>query len=244
MGYDLQPHIKLAKIDEIVLLSGNPDRVPLIASHLTNSEKIAEHRGLVAMRGQTPKNKKNVTILTTGMGAPSNAIVMEEAIKAGGRIFIRIGSCGSLQPEDKIGTIYIPYGAVRDERTSKLLVPIEYPAVTSPFLYQKLHESASELNFPVEDGLVWTSDIYYNPNTKYYKKWSNLGVKCVEMESSLIYSFKALYNEIEVASILTSDGNLNADDDIYSGDIDNNYKDFSANINISIDIVVHTIDNI
>jgi len=38
MGNDnLQPHIKLEEVDEICLISGNPDRVPVIASYLENA---------------------------------------------------------------------------------------------------------------------------------------------------------------------------------------------------------------
>ena len=90
---NLQPHIKLEKVDKVCLISGNPDRVSIIASYLKNSQEVAKYRGLVAFKGATPSKNVPVTVLTTGMGCPSTAIVLEEAYRAGGRIFIRIGSC-------------------------------------------------------------------------------------------------------------------------------------------------------
>ena len=53
----LQPHIKLKDVDKICLIAGNPDRIPVIASYLKKSEKVAEHRGLIAYKGVTPIKK-------------------------------------------------------------------------------------------------------------------------------------------------------------------------------------------
>ncbi len=240
----IQPHIKLEKVDKVCLVSGNPDRVPLIAQHLINTQKIAHHRGLLAYKGFTPLKQVPVTILTTGMGAASNAIVMEEAYEAGGRIFIRIGSCGSLQEQYPLGTIFIPHGAIRDEQTSRQLIPLEYPAIADPDLYQLLKISAKELQEDVPKGLVWTTDIYYSDDEYRNQKWQKFGALCVEMESAFLFSLHGLKQDLKVASILTADGNLLDHQSIYNGNTSERLRLFEVKVKKSIEIVVNAIEKL
>jgi uridine phosphorylase len=227
----LQFHIKLKEVDKVCFIAGNPDRIPLIASHLENSKEVAAHRGLIAYKGITPTKKIPVSVLTTGMGCPSTAIVLEEAYRAGGRIFIRIGSTGSLLPGKNhgIGSIYIPYGAIRDDGTSPKFAPMEVPAVASPPVFQALCRGATNLNISYETGLVWTSDVYYSEDQNQFKKWTKYGGTCVEMESALLYIF-GLRKKVQTGTILTSDGNLNDPDSIYTGSVEDNLKIFEKGV--------------
>ena len=239
----LQPHIKLREIDTVCLLAGNPDRIPLIASFLKDAEKVASHRGLIAYKGVTPEKKIPVTVLTTGMGCPSTAIVLEEAYKAGGRIFIRIGSTGSLLPgkDHSIGSIYIPVAAIRDDGASLKLVPSQVPAVASPEIFQALCQAATTLEAEYHKGLVWTSDIYYNEDPKAFQKWVKYGATCVEMESSLLFTV-GLMKELKMGTILTSDGNLNESDSIYVGSVEENHKKFQAGVVNTIKCAISAIE--
>lgn len=241
---DIQFHIKLKEVDEICLLSGNPDRVPKIAAYLKGGRKVAEYRGLVAYKGVTPDHQVPVTVLTTGMGSGSSGIILEEAYQAGARTFIRIGSTGSLQPEDGIGSIFIPHAAIRDEGTTIRQAPLELPATATPKLFQSLCNSAKKLNIDYKSGLVWTTDIYYQADKNYYKKWAKLGATCVEMESSTMFIFAALKHNVKAATVLTSDGDLDGTSSIYSGNIEENLKKFQDKVDKTIKIVIETIDKV
>lgn len=63
------------------------------------------------------------------MGDHQRPIAMEELARCGADTFVRIGTCGGIQPEVKSGDIVVATGAVRMEGTSKEYAPIEYPAV-------------------------------------------------------------------------------------------------------------------
>lgn len=241
--YKIQPHIKLEKVDPTVLVTGNPDRVKIIAKHFKDAELQSSYRGLVSYKGFSPNKDIPVTILTTGMGGPSTAIVLEEAYRAGGRNFIRIGSCGSLLPEDPLGTLFLPYAAIRDEGTSKHLLPLEYPAVANPNLFHLLRHQAEKMNIDLNPGIVWTSDVYYQNDPNYFRKWSDHFANCVEMESSILFSFQGLKKDFKAATILTSDGNLVKGDDKYQGDIEEKYQIFNQAVTDSITVVQSTIDN-
>ncbi|MHA2503018.1 MAG: phosphorylase family protein [Candidatus Kariarchaeaceae archaeon] len=241
-----QPHIKVQQVDTYCLVAGNPDRVPIIASYLENSQKIAEHRGLVAYRGVTPGTKTPVTVLTTGMGGPTTAIVIEEAYRAGARKVIRIGSCGSLVAGESygIGSIYIPQGAVRAEGTSGQLVPMEVPAIATPALQQALLHSAKQMSIPCNEGLVVTSDIYYSPSGSKFEEYTPYGALCVEMESSVLFSFARFKDGMEAATILTSDGNLQEEQNIYDPNAPSHEETFNRAVEHTVKIVIATIDSL
>ena len=240
-----QPHIKLKSVDEFCIICGNPDRVSVIAGFLEESQKVAEHRGLVSYKGFTPKHHIPVTVLTTGMGCPSTAIVLEEAYRAGGRIFIRIGSCGSLQAgkEMGIGAIFIPQAAVRNEGTSPELAPIEFPAAASPRIHRALCDSAKKMNIPFNLGVVWSTDIYYSPDPNTYQKWAQCGAVCVEMESSTLFIFGSI-KKVLTGTILTSDGNLEEKTNIYSGNVKENNSQFQTGVKKSIECAIEAIESL
>jgi len=243
----LQPHIKLRNVDEFCILSGNPDRVPIIASYLEETEKVAEYRGLIAYKGKTKNTKVPVTVLTTGMGTGSSAIVVEEAFKAGARNFFRVGSTGSLNEgiQNSIGSIFIPFGAIRDEGTSQRIVPLQVPAIAHPLLHKTMCDSAKQMNLEYNTGLVWTTDIYYQPDLNIFKKWASFGATCVEMESSFLYTFCASKQfEAKACTILTSDANLNEDQSIYVGETEKNLELFRNGVKNSILITLSAIEKL
>ncbi|MFW9855841.1 MAG: nucleoside phosphorylase [Candidatus Thorarchaeota archaeon] len=203
----IQPHLRITEVSEFCLISGNPDRVPIIASNLKESQKVASNRGLVSYTGKTPNFNVSVSVLTTGMGSPSTAIILEEAYRAGGRVFIRIGSCGALKLDMKIGDVVIPYAAIRDEGTSLNFAPLAFPAVASPEIYERLSHSARKLKTDFHSGIVWTTDIYYSTVKDQYKTWAKCGANTVEMESALLFVFGIAKN-VKTGSILVVDGNL------------------------------------
>lgn len=241
---NLQPHIKLESVDKVCMISGNPDRVPIIASYLKDSHEAATHRGLVSYKGFTPKNAVPVTVLTTGMGCPSTAIVLEEAYRAGGRIIIRIGSCGSLQPgrEMGIGAIFIPHAAVRNEGTSPQFAPLEFPAAAHPEIHRTLCDAAKTQKISYNTGIVWSTDVYYSPDEAQFRKWAKLGAVCVEMESSLLFIFGSIKEDALTGTILASDGNLVEKTNIYTGDVKKNYEIFQEGVKNTIECAITAVD--
>lgn len=207
----VQPHLRVGEGDvaDVVIITGNPDRVPKIASKMKDPEERARYRGLVTYLAYTPKGNP-VTISGTGMGVASTHICIEELANLGAKVILRLGSCGGIDPSVITGNVVIPTGCIRDEKASLNYAPIEYPAVASPIWFKALHDEISNLLPPerVHTGICWTTDIYYaNPEYDRLALWTRAKVKCVEMESSLVFTF-AQTRGLDAASILSCDGNL------------------------------------
>src|SRR4051812_48240019 len=99
-------HLKpAADLAERVLLPGDPHRALAVAQALTEQPKMFNHhRGLWGYTGMAPDGEL-LTVQATGMGGPSAAIVVEELIALGAETFIRIGTCGALNGELKLGEL-------------------------------------------------------------------------------------------------------------------------------------------
>ena len=245
----VQPHLRVGEgdVEKVVLVAGNPDRIPIIAGRMKDSREVARYRGLVTYHAYTPKGVP-VTVATTGMGTGSTHICIEELAKLGAEVIIRIGSCGGIDPSVQPGDVVVPTACVRDEQTGLNYAPIEYPAVASPLWQRMLFEQISGLlpKRRVHSGICWTSDIYYvSPERDRLDLWTRANVKCVEMESSLIFVFASTRGK-QAASILTCDGNLHtgqkseqSDEGEESGEQD---PLFSEAVDKSIDATARAID--
>ena len=118
----------------IALLSGDPSRSERIASeHLDGMRVLSRHRGLDAFAATLPGGAP-VVCATSGMGAPSMSIVVNELVQVGIRAIIRIGTSGSIQEHVRIGSVVIGSGALTNQGAALDIAPVEFPAVADPFL--------------------------------------------------------------------------------------------------------------
>ncbi len=145
----------------IALLSGDPERARLIAqNYLQDVVKLSENRGLNSYVGHLP-NGRSVLSATSGMGAPSLSIVVNELVQVGIRQIIRIGTCGSIQPHVPVGTLVISSAALCRQGAANDIAPIEYPAAADPFLTVALVKAARELEIEHYLGITASVDTFY-----------------------------------------------------------------------------------
>jgi uridine phosphorylase len=105
----LRPTAPLAS--EAVLV-GDPGRALLLAQELLEQPKMSNHaRGLWGYSGRTPAGEE-LTIQSTGMGAPSAAIVLADLAKLGVRRAVRVGTCTAVVPEHGPGDLLVVEAAL------------------------------------------------------------------------------------------------------------------------------------
>ena len=95
-GVQYHTHTGPNDLAALCLIVGAPGRADMIAAkYLQNARRFSnDTRGLVSHTGKY--RDVEVSVTTSGMGGPSMGIVLPEAVRSGARIFIRVGSCGSL----------------------------------------------------------------------------------------------------------------------------------------------------
>src|SRR5262249_790567 len=146
---DRQYHIGLGpgELAEYILLPGDPDRTARIAARLDHVELEHRHRQFASVTG-TDRDLR-VSVVSTGIGTDNVEIAVAEILAITDRpTFVRVGSCGSLQPEVGLGDLIVTTGAVRLEATTSYFVHDGYPAVADYEAGAALIEAGQRLRTP------------------------------------------------------------------------------------------------
>ena len=157
-----QYHIGLGpgELAEYILLPGDPDRTSRIASRFESIELEHRHREFASVTGQF--RGLRVSVVSTGIGTDNVEIVVAEILAITQRpTFIRVGSCGALQPEMGLGDLAITTGAVRLESTTSYFVHDGYPAIADYEAVAALVEAAERLGHPYHVGVTATAPGFY-----------------------------------------------------------------------------------
>ena len=183
------PHntARMGDIAETVLLPGDPLRAKFIAEHFL--EDAVQFNSVRNMFGYTGTyNGKKVSVMGTGMGCASIGIYTYELIHFYGvKNLIRIGSCGAMQEDLKLGDIVMAIGANTDSNYAhQYQLPGTFSATASYDLLVKAQQSAEKNGFPYTVGNVLSSDIFYG-ETPEWKVWAKMGTLAAEMESFALY---------------------------------------------------------
>ncbi len=143
-----------------VLTCGDPARARKLAKFLDEVRVRRRSREFLTITGiyrQIP-----VTVMATGIGPDNTAIAIVEACQfTTGVTFIRLGSCGALQPHIQVGDLIITSQAIRDEHTSHYYCPDEGPVPAHPAVIQALVQAAGELQLPYHLGTTCTTADFY-----------------------------------------------------------------------------------
>lgn len=203
-------HIGAEKGDiaETMLLPGDPLRAKFIADNfLENVVCYNEVRNMFGFTGTYKGNR--VSIQGAGMGIPSTAIYANELINDYGvKTLIRIGTCGGLRADIKLGEVILASSASTDSNINRLKFGgMDYSPTANFELLNKAYNKAEELLIDVRVGPIFSSDTFYDDDEDRYKIWSDHGVLGVEMESTVLYTIAAK-NGLRALTILTVSDNL------------------------------------
>ena len=190
---NLQPHLlcRQGDIAPYVLLPGDPGRVTRFAELLDGAKEISFNREYRVVTGKY--KGVPVTICSSGMGGPAAAIGVEELIKLGAKVIIRIGSCGASQAKIKVGDLIIPDSVIRADHTCLDYVPEAYPAVADRKIVWLLEQAAKKLKARYYIGPTVSVDALYAPQTKVTKDfWQKFGALAQDMEASTVITLGRL----------------------------------------------------
>jgi DeoD family purine-nucleoside phosphorylase len=184
------------------LLPGDPLRARYIAeTYLDGVRQTNGERGMLGFTGEW--EGRPVSVQATGMGCPSAAIVMEELVQLGVKRFLRVGTCGGLQPDLELGDLIVALTAVPQDATARNLVGGEphCPTADWELVHGAVH-AAKELGQPLRVGPIVSSDVFYDPDRGRAGRWAERGLLGVEMESAVLFTLGAL-RRVAAGTILT-----------------------------------------
>jgi len=191
-------------ISKYVLFSGDPWRVEMLSKYLTEVTHVGFFREFNTYTGFYKGVK--ITATSTGIGAPSAAIAMEEMYDNGMEVAVRMGTVMSLKDE-LLGQFIIPVASMREEGTSLSYAPLSFPAVADIELIGYMNKAATEMGYQYNNGINCTLDGFYSQmresrlsselktdisaTTERLKKY---GVTGIDMESACMLTVGRLMN--------------------------------------------------
>ena len=217
-------HVRLSRKDvgRVALLPGDPGRVPIIARRLEDARPLTSHREYSAYAGRA--GTERVVVVSTGIGGPAMAIAVEELSRQGVEVMIRVGTCGAINPDTKVGSVIIADAAVRMDGTSSQYVDPGYPAAATPGVVMALDEAAKRLKKRAAVGITASTDSFYvGQGRKSYGGFlprnkahivEELGaakVLCFEMETATLFTLGRIFG-IKTGALFAVVANRATDD--------------------------------
>ncbi len=231
------PHINAEPGDfaDVVLMPGDPLRAEYIATKfLQDPRRVADVRNMWGYTGQY--QGKRVSVMAHGMGIPSCSIYATElAREYGVKRLIRVGSCGALDAAVKLGDVIIAQGASTDSKVNRVRFMDHDFAALADFgmLHQAVH-AAKEQKTPVRVGNVFSSDLFYSPQTTLFDVMEKMGVLGVEMEAAGLYGLAAEFG-VRALCILTVSDHIRRKEHMSS---DDRRTSFDAMIRVAMAVAV------
>ena len=116
------PHINAdpGAFADTVLLPGDPRRAQHIAGTLLeDAVEVTDVRNMLGFTGGW--KGRRVSVMGAGMGIPSTLIYATELVRFFGvRRLVRVGTCGGIDPDLKLGDIVLALGAGTDSKVNRI----------------------------------------------------------------------------------------------------------------------------
>ncbi|MGZ5321642.1 MAG: phosphorylase family protein [Solirubrobacterales bacterium] len=182
-----------------VLVPGDPGRAMALAQQLLVKPVMHNlHRGLWGYSGETEAGRP-LSVQSTGMGAPSAAIVLHELAGLGAQRAIRVGTCGALDPELELGALVRAETAVGDDGVCRAL-GVEEPLRPDPALLGALAEAGAG-----RPARVVTTDFFYEHGPQPRERWTAAGAQAVDMETAALFALGPRMGLATAALLVVSD---------------------------------------
>ncbi|MFT9269413.1 MAG: nucleoside phosphorylase [Liquorilactobacillus nagelii] len=195
-----QPHTQLSsEIDtDNAIIVGDPARVDKVTELMDNIRSWAFNREYKSVIGEYRHTR--ILVMSTGIGAPSAGIGVEELNNVGVKNIIRVGSAGAMQKDIGLGELIIGEGVVRDDGLTQKYVPDIYPAIPSFKLLSLARKYAPDAIY----GIIRSHDGFYmDDNAKNEAFWSEKGIVGADMESGALMVI-GRQRHLETLSILNN----------------------------------------
>ena len=190
------------------LLCGDPERSRQIAEQtagVTLCKNLSQHRGLnsylVRLADDTP-----LLVATSGMGAPSLSIVVNELCQIGIRRMIRVGTCGAIADGVETGSVVISHAALCRQGAADDIAPPEYPAAADPFLTVALVEAAQILKVPWHLGITASVDTFYEGQERSSRSANPHLLRCLQGITDEYRRLHILNYEMEAGTLFKMAG--------------------------------------
>ena len=194
---------KPGEVAERILLPGDPLRAKWVAENFLTAP--VQYNSVRNMFGYTGTYKgERVSVQGSGMGIPSISIYVHELFtEYNVQRAIRIGTCGAIQDETKVGDLILALSASTDSAVNRRATNgLDFAPHCDFHLLKSAYEVAKK--FRVHVGGVSSMDQFYD-TTDALARLREYNVLALEMEASALYTLAARFKRQALAVLTVSD---------------------------------------
>ncbi len=210
-GKDLMAMVQLRPQDigSYAIVPGPKERLDSLVKKMENPVKNFTFMEYSMFTGTI--NGTKVTGINGGRFAADTAITTEILCSAQAKCLIRIGSCGTMRKDIKIGDFIVTTGCVRGDGVSPYYVDKNFVTTPDAALTAKLtaiaKNTAATAGLTVHEGKVWSTDAILKETKEIVNGVIDQGAIGVDMVSSTFLTIAQVY-KIPAVSILAVSDNL------------------------------------
>lgn len=240
-GQDLMNMVQLTPKDvgKYAIVPGPRERADAIIAKMENPIKNFSFMEYTMHTGDYQGIK--LTTINGGRFAPDTAITTEILCNAQINGMIRVGSCGALKADIKVGDLVIVTTALKGDGVTKYYVEDDFIPKTDENITQVLSDIASSslqanglIENAVHTGPCWTTDAILRETREHVGKAVDQGAIAVDMVTSAFLTICQLYNIPAAVILAVSDNVMTGEMGFMNPDY---YMAESAIINIALDAV-------
>jgi uridine phosphorylase len=205
-GQDLMGMVQLRPQDigKYALVPGPKERLDAIVKKIQNPVKNFSFMEYNMYTGDFEGTK--VTAINGGRFAADTGITTEILCNAKAATMIRIGSCGALREDIKVGDLIVVDSAISGEGVTPYYVDhSKFKIQSDPTLTKSLIEVAKGSGLKVHVGKVWSTDAILRETRDVVTKAANQGAIAVDMVSSVFLTICQLYKIPATVILAVSD---------------------------------------
>ena len=206
-GKDLTAMVQLRPQDvgKYAIVPGPRDRLDVLMKKLENPVKNFSFMEYTMYTGTYEGIK--VTGINGGRFSTDTSITTEVMCNAGIQNIVRVGTCGSLDENIKIGDLFIVDEIIRGDGVTPYYVDKDFKTASNKNLSDLLFEIATGMGLRVHRGKAWTTDALLRETREIVEAKRKEGARAVDMVSSTLLTICQTYN-IKACSILAVSDNV------------------------------------
>jgi len=206
-GKDLTAMVQLRPQDvgKYAIVPGPKDRLEVLMKKLENPVKNFSFMEYTMYTGTYEGIK--VTGINGGRFSTDTSITTEVMCNAGIPNIIRVGTCGSLDENIKIGDLFVVDEVIRGDGVTPYYVNKDFKTVSDKKLSDLLVEIAQGMGLTIHRGKAWTTDALLRETREIVEAKRKEGARAVDMVSSTLLTIAQTYN-LKACSILAVSDNV------------------------------------
>lgn len=206
-GKDLTEMVQLRPEDvgKYAIVPGPRDRLEALVKKLDNAARNFSFMEYTMYTGSYQGIK--ITAMNGGRFSADTSITTEVMCNAGIKNIIRIGTCGALDEQIKVGDLVLVDRVIRGDGVTPYYVGEDFKTLPDRQITDTLFGVAEGMGAAIHEGCVWTTDALLRETRAIVEERRKEGAIAVDMVSSSMLTIAKVYR-VKAAAILAVSDNV------------------------------------